>query len=614
MKVLQVKTRKKEGVAAGFRAARRERQSNPAAFNPIALLSRSTEEDYPQAKLKVGSPGDIYEQEADQTAERVMSMPGPVAQRQIEEEEQEEPIQEKSLLQLQAEEEEEPVQEKSILQLQDEEEEESLQTKSKPGETPTANPSLESQINSLKGGGRPLPKSTRAFFEPRFDRDFSNVRVHTDSKVSETAKAVNAQVFTTGSNIAFAQGKYDPETSSGKRLLAHELTHVVQQRNGNSIIQCQQRKPKRGKSPTTKRLRRIPVPKTGVDAIPDHKIKETQEFRDLMDSYLKWQWQHHVVEKEALLVCRLMISDIKAGRPVFWRKKGVVLSYINRARKIISKKVKPKPKPAQVPTSNLPSISFRRRSNFSPFNLPRGHSLKATIDAQRVPKGCNMPNEYKVYLYNFTAKKYETTVTYEVDKKLEYTWKGLTSGTYYLILQIYGNVAAGCKLKATLEKKYVPAITQIIPVARHYAGSAQWAYKANRPPYGPNTNKCNLFVYEILNEAGASVPMKTRDRGWFKGIFKARYVKHPPLAGQWADRSVSIPGWKVVNTPQVGDVAAEAGQYSNATGHVGIVSAVTQGGKKGKTISASATTNTVVENTWGFRGGQNVVFRRYVGK
>ena len=278
MKVLQVKTRKKEGVAAGFRAARRERQSNSAAFNPIALLSRSTEEDYPQAKLKVGSPGDIYEQEADQTAEQVMNMPEPVAQRQIEEEEEpiqeksilqrqveeeeepiqeksllqrqaeeeeeplqeksilqsqveeeEEPIQEKSLLQRQAEEEEEPVQEKSLLQRQTEEEEEPLQTKSKNGETPAANPSLESQINSLKGGGRPLPKSTRAFFETRFGADFGNVRIHTDSKASEMAKAVNAQAFTTGSNVAFAQGKYDPDTSLGKRLLGHELTHVVQQ-------------------------------------------------------------------------------------------------------------------------------------------------------------------------------------------------------------------------------------------------------------------------------------------------------------------------------------------------------------------------------------------------
>lgn len=81
MKVMQVKTRKKEGTAAGFHAVRRERQSSPTAFNPIALLSRSTEEDYLQTKLKVGPPGDIYEKEADQISEQVMNIPKPVAQR-----------------------------------------------------------------------------------------------------------------------------------------------------------------------------------------------------------------------------------------------------------------------------------------------------------------------------------------------------------------------------------------------------------------------------------------------------------------------------------------------------------------------------------------------------
>ena len=127
MKVKQVQTRKKEGAAAGFRAARRERQSSPAAFNPIALFSLSTEHHGLRPKLKVGSPGDIYEQEADQMADRVMSMAGPVTQRQIEEEEeqeQEEPIQTTPLIQRQTEEEEEPIQEKSLLWRQTEEQEE----------------------------------------------------------------------------------------------------------------------------------------------------------------------------------------------------------------------------------------------------------------------------------------------------------------------------------------------------------------------------------------------------------------------------------------------------------------------------------------------------------
>lgn len=83
-----------------------------------------------------------------------------------------------------------------------------------------------------KGGGQPLSDSTRAFFEPRFGNDFSKVRVHTDHKADESAKSINAQAYTSGNDIVFSQGRYSPDNVSGKRLLGHELTHVVQQ-NGS---------------------------------------------------------------------------------------------------------------------------------------------------------------------------------------------------------------------------------------------------------------------------------------------------------------------------------------------------------------------------------------------
>jgi hypothetical protein len=68
--------------------------------------------------------------------------------------------------------------------------------------------------------------------ESRFGQDFSNVRVHTDSAASESAKSVNAQAYTVGSDIVFQSGNYNPGSDSGKHMLAHELTHVVQQRSG----------------------------------------------------------------------------------------------------------------------------------------------------------------------------------------------------------------------------------------------------------------------------------------------------------------------------------------------------------------------------------------------
>jgi hypothetical protein len=81
----------------------------------------------------------------------------------------------------------------------------------------------------LRSSGQPLDASTRAFMEPRFGYDFSRVRVHADAKAAESAKAVNALAYTVGEHIAFAASKFAPITTQGRSLLAHELTHVVQQ-------------------------------------------------------------------------------------------------------------------------------------------------------------------------------------------------------------------------------------------------------------------------------------------------------------------------------------------------------------------------------------------------
>jgi len=82
------------------------------------------------------------------------------------------------------------------------------------------------------GGGKPLDADTRTDMESRLGHDFSDVRVHTDSPAHESAQAVNAHAYTVGSNIVFQRDKYDTSSTEGRTMLAHELTHVVQQRNG----------------------------------------------------------------------------------------------------------------------------------------------------------------------------------------------------------------------------------------------------------------------------------------------------------------------------------------------------------------------------------------------
>jgi len=102
----------------------------------------------------------------------------------------------------------------------------------------TVTAALEEQEPSLvkdvvgSGGGAPLGGETREFMESQLGADFSDVRVHTDSKASESARSVQAHAYTVGSDVVFQSGKYEPESDSGKKMLAHELTHVVQQRSG----------------------------------------------------------------------------------------------------------------------------------------------------------------------------------------------------------------------------------------------------------------------------------------------------------------------------------------------------------------------------------------------
>ncbi|HEY4049478.1 MAG TPA: DUF4157 domain-containing protein [Acidobacteriaceae bacterium] len=89
---------------------------------------------------------------------------------------------------------------------------------------------------ALRSPGQMLDSTTRSFFELRFHHDFSHVRVHTSASAAESARAVNALAYTVGHNVAFDTGRYSPQTTNGKRLLAHELAHVIQQSRGAGAL------------------------------------------------------------------------------------------------------------------------------------------------------------------------------------------------------------------------------------------------------------------------------------------------------------------------------------------------------------------------------------------
>ncbi len=229
-----------------------------------------------QAKLTISEPGDQYEQEADRVAETVMRMPEPIASGGVAVSGWVKDVHTQPEGSADAEKLHRQTMDEEML----EEEEETLQAKEVSGETPEVTPELEARLNSSRGSGQPLPESVRAFFEPRFGYDFGEVRVHTDGQAMDSARSVKAHAYTLGQDIVFGSGQYAPETPSGKQLLAHELTHVVQQ-SGADGVRVGQSNEKRGLSPITQ----LPDHGTADDLVKrdkdkgsgHQKLKETQK-------------------------------------------------------------------------------------------------------------------------------------------------------------------------------------------------------------------------------------------------------------------------------------------------------------------------------------------------
>jgi hypothetical protein len=154
-----------------------------------------------QTKLTVGPTGDQYEQEADRVAKQVIGMTSsdnqkPAAQRRANEEE----LQMKPLAQRQV-----------------------------GAEGGGVDPDVEESIHQARGHGQPLPKNVRNSMEGAFGADFGEVRIHTGGNSDSLNDRVGARAFTTGQDIFFRQGEYNPASPSAREVLAHELTHVVQQ-------------------------------------------------------------------------------------------------------------------------------------------------------------------------------------------------------------------------------------------------------------------------------------------------------------------------------------------------------------------------------------------------
>jgi Domain of unknown function (DUF4157) len=166
-----------------------------------------------QTKLTMNEPGDAYEQEAESVSEQVMQMPRPQIERastSVENCTNGQTVQ--------------PAREYRQLQLK------------RFGSNNSGQATIPTSVHEvLRSPGRPLDPATRSFMEPRFGYDFSHVRVHTSTTAEQSARDVNALAYTVGRKMVFGEGRFAPGTQEGRRLLAHELTHVAQQSTADGM-------------------------------------------------------------------------------------------------------------------------------------------------------------------------------------------------------------------------------------------------------------------------------------------------------------------------------------------------------------------------------------------
>jgi len=192
---------------------------NNTAAKPAMLHGNA--KPFVQAKLTVNEPGDMYEQEADAMADRVMRMSSTETVKPVT------GLIGKSL-------------QRKCAHCEEEEKKKPIMRKAEAGNSGiSVSSSFAASLNSSKGGGSALPQNTRGFMENAFSADFSSVKIHSDSQASEMSESIHAKAFTYGNDIYFSIGEYHPNTNRGKHLLAHELTHTLQQGDISRKIQRQ---------------------------------------------------------------------------------------------------------------------------------------------------------------------------------------------------------------------------------------------------------------------------------------------------------------------------------------------------------------------------------------
>lgn len=226
----QHKKKKKKLTSARPSASRRQlptRRLHPSSTERLEVRLRTRPA--PRGELTVGRPGDAFEREADSVADRVTASNAPSPRSPATQGAPTPPAAEGAGAGARV--------QRTCDACADEGD--FLQRAPARGRSRSTAPSAPKLASALalarSSGGRPLDREPKRALEPLFGRSFDHVRVHTDGEASRLAKSVNAKAFTVGQDVFFGPGQYRPETTSGKRLIAHELVHTVQQEGGARV-------------------------------------------------------------------------------------------------------------------------------------------------------------------------------------------------------------------------------------------------------------------------------------------------------------------------------------------------------------------------------------------
>ncbi len=458
----------------------------------------------------------------------------------------------------------------------------------RPSSTVTATPNAVA-ADSLRdlGAGQPLDQETRAVFEPRFGYDFSRVRVHTSVTASATARALNARAYTMGPNIVFGAGQFGPRSQSGGHLLAHELTHVIQQSSEADFGRAA------GERATPIVLRQKATqqdrPGTAVNAAPH-------------DAIVVWFDRDSDAMRNDPHTKELVADTIAAVRAHLSRHKDariVIAGYASvegdaEHNRLLSERrawtVKRVLEAAGVPEEQLADVGRGADNTWPSPAQNRRVEIEVPVDTEA--RGARQQRHDKRPITDS-----EEALLDRLDRLAQFTGSGTHEAFEFALAVLAFEATLRRRIKAVDVGKPLPEDVRITLEALTLWANDDgrtWGHAAaNRgvnlsaPQYAAvagHMNKCNIYVAEILNRTVGTLQLiHASDRQIGKYF--------PYRAEEWGDTKTVIPEYPVVSVPRMGDV------WSNGH-HVGIY----LGTYKGNRLYVSARNDT--DGVWGLKGLQ----------